>query len=62
MSTIDLLLAIAGIGVTAMVVVGMFLITPGGIEAAPPHTADPPEGRAEPSPPVLQTPVGATRG
>ena len=56
MSTLDLLLAIAGIGVTAMVVVAMFLIMPGGVEAAPAHTADPPEARAEPSPPVLETP------
>ena len=40
--SLDLLLAVAGVLVTVMVVAGMFLILPGGVEAAPPHVADPP--------------------
>ena len=57
MSGLDVVLAIVGVGVTAMVVAAMFLLTPGNIEAAPAHTADPPEERNEPSPPVLETPA-----
>ena len=46
--SLDLLLALAGVIVTVMVVAGMFLIMPGGTEAAPPHVADPrPEAPAE---------------
>jgi hypothetical protein len=54
--SVDLLLAIAGIAVTVMVVAGMFLIMPGGVEAAPKHVADP----VAPDPVV--TPVLAAGG
>lgn len=40
MSTLDLLVAFAGVGVTLLVVLAMVLITPGGIEMVPERTAD----------------------
>ena len=41
MTGLELALAIAGVVITIMVVAGMFLIVPGGVEAAPVHRADP---------------------
>ena len=45
--SLDLLLAIAGVAVTAMVIVGMVLIVPSGVESAPRHLPDPPQPDAE---------------
>jgi hypothetical protein len=41
MTDLELVLALAGVLITIMVVAGMFLIVPGGVEAAPVHRADP---------------------
>ena len=49
MTGLELVLALAGVVVTIMVIVGMVLIVPAGVEAAPAHRADPvppdPRGR-----------------
>jgi hypothetical protein len=47
MTGLELVLAVAGVAVTIMVVVGMFLIVPSGVEAAPVHRADPEPLEAE---------------
>jgi hypothetical protein len=59
MTGLELVLALVGVAVTILVVVGMVLIVPGGLEAAPAHTADPvPPDR----PAVVPVPgVAATR-
>ena len=41
MTGLELAIAIAGVGITVIVVAAMFLIVPGGVEAAPVHRADP---------------------
>jgi hypothetical protein len=41
MTGLELAIAIVGVAVTLAVVIGMMLIVPQGIEAAPPHVADP---------------------
>ena len=38
---LELALAVAGVVVTILVIIGMFLIVPGGVEPAPDHRADP---------------------
>lgn len=56
MSGLELVLAIAGVGITMMVVVGMFLIVPGGVEPAPVHVADP----VPPDPVKAEAPRGVS--
>jgi hypothetical protein len=41
MTGLELALAVAGVAITIMVVAGMMLIVPRGVEAAPVHRADP---------------------
>lgn len=41
MTGLELALAIAGVAITIIVVVGMVLIVPGSVEPAPVHRADP---------------------
>ena len=49
--SLDLLLAVAGVLVTVMVVAGMILITPSGVERAPAHVAqDDPAVEPDPVP------------
>ena len=48
---VELALALTGVVITIMVVVGMVLIVPGGVESAPAH-------RADPIPPERSTPTG----
>lgn len=51
MTALEIVLAVVGAGVTVMVVVGMFLIVPSGVERAPLHTARPVGPPADPIPP-----------
>jgi hypothetical protein len=41
MTGLELAIGVVGVVITIMVVVGMVLIVPRGVEAAPIHTADP---------------------
>jgi hypothetical protein len=41
MTGLELAIAVVGVAVTIMVVAGMVLLVPRGVEGAPVHTADP---------------------